>query len=122
MDTKCAYIGNKGKLCKAKPIKSGKFCFWHTPGFKKTRLEASKNGGLNRRLQGAYGDAVILRTPFDTYGFLGDVINAVWTGKVPVQVGTSMGFLTRCWLDAYEASETETRIKEIETRLEEAGV
>lgn len=118
----CKYIKNDGLNCKAKPVKGSEYCFRHNKDFKEQSIQASRKGGLNRRLQGAYGDSVKLTTPRDVTNFLGLVINKVWMGKIPVQVGTSMGFLSRCWLDAYDASDTNTRLKEIERRLDNAGV
>lgn len=118
----CKYIKSDGLNCKAKPIKGSEFCFRHNKDFKEQHIQASRKGGLNRRLQGSYGDAVRLTTPRDVTNFLGLVINNVWTGKIPVQVGTSMGFLSRCWLDAYDASDTNSRLNEIERRLDNAGV
>lgn len=107
MSTKCTYIDVRGKPCEAKPLKGSKFCFWHTPGLKETRLQASKQGGLNRRLQGVYGEAVELHKPRDIEQFLAQVLNAVWTGQMPVQAGTSIGFLAKCWLEAYQKADKE---------------
>lgn len=118
----CKYIKSDGLKCKAKPVNGSEFCFRHNKDYKEQSMLASRKGGLNRRLQGAYGDSIRLTTPRDVTNFLGLVINNVWTGKIPVQVGTSMGFLSRCWLDAYDASDTNTRLKEIERRLDNAGV
>lgn len=101
----CSHIGKDGQKCNSRPIKGTALCYWHTPQLKEANMLASSKGGQNRRLQGAYGDTVELRTPRDVQKFLSGVINAVWTGKIPVQVGTSMGFMTKCWLDAYKESE-----------------
>lgn len=118
----CAYISKQGKQCQAMPVKEGKYCYWHTNELKEDRLQASTKGGLNRRLQGSYGNAVRITTPKGITKFLGMVINDVWTGKVPVQVGTSMGFLTRCWLDSYEASEVNDRLKDLEEKINQQNV
>ncbi len=80
-------------------------------------LVASQKGGENRQLKGIYGDNVKLESPEDVKGFFGQVINAVRADSVPIQVGSSMGFLTRCWLDAYEASEVNSRLDQIKDKL-----
>ncbi len=103
----CTHIGKDGKNCHARPIKDTSLCYWHTPHMKQSNILASSKGGQNRRLQGAYGDTVELRTPREIQQFLSRVINAIWTGKIPVQVGTSMGFMTKCWLDAYKEAEND---------------
>jgi len=100
-------------------VKGSSFCFRHNPDLEEERLNASQKGGLNRRLQGVYGEEVVLQEPRDVRVFLGNVINAIWTGKAPAQLGSSMGFLTRCWLDAYEVTEVDTMIDLIEFRLSE---
>lgn len=58
-----------------------------------------------------------LESPEDVKSFLGQVINAVWAEGVPVPVGSSMGFLTRCWLDAYEVADVVKRLDEIEEKI-----
>ena len=119
---KCQKILSNNQQCQAFAQKGKDFCFRHDPNNLEFALQASSKGGENRRLQGVYGDIVNLKTPEDINSFLGDVINAVWIGKVPVPVGSSMGFLCRCWLDAYEASRVNEKIEELENRLVKAGL
>lgn len=119
---KCQFIKTNGEVCKANHMKRSSFCFRHDPASSKATLVASSKGGQNRRLQDFYGQEIVLKSPADVKGFIGQVINAVWTGSVPVQVGSSMGFLTRCWLDAHEASEVTNRLDQLERRLEKAGL
>ncbi len=114
----CSFIKANKTLCNAKPVKGSTLCFRHNPLFQEAQLVASSKGGRNRRLQGVYGHDITLKTPDDIQLFLGTVINAVWTGKVPVPVGSSMGFLTRCWLDAHEATEVQIRLDNLEKKLE----
>ena len=118
---KCVFIKTDGSQCKANATSDNTNCFRHNQDFREANIIASRRGGLNRRLQGVYGQEIALREPKDVNTFLGNVINAVWTGQVPVQVGTSMGFLTRCWLDAYEAAEIPSRLDELEEKLEKVS-
>lgn len=78
---------------------------------------ASVKGGQNRALQGVYGEEIRLSTPSDVRQFIGTVINGVWIGKLPVPVGTSMGFLAKCWLEAHSASEIQSRLEAIEEKI-----
>lgn len=114
---KCKRILNNNQLCGAFAQKNNDFCFRHDPKNKETKLVASSKGGRNRALQGVYGAPVKIETPEDVKRFLGKVINAVWAEGVPVPVGSSMGFLTRCWLDAFEVSDVTKRLDEIEEKL-----
>ncbi|MBI4035904.1 hypothetical protein HY383_03060 [Candidatus Daviesbacteria bacterium] len=114
---KCKKILNNNQQCQAFAQKDKEFCFRHDPTSNEAKLVASSKGGRNRALQGFYGKTVRLETPEDVKRFLGKVINGVWAEGVPVPVGSSMGFLTRCWLDAYEASDIVKRLDEIENKL-----
>jgi len=114
----CEFIKSDGNRCKARPIKGSGFCFRHNPDMVEEKLNASQRGGLNRRLQGVYGQEIVLKEAEDIKNFLGKVINAIWTGNAPTQLGSSVGFLARCWLDAHDAADTDKRINEIEKKLE----
>lgn len=118
LDTnKCSFIKPDGNLCQAKPVKDSSLCFRHNPSLREANLQASRRGGQNRALQGQYGQRVKLDTASDVKEFLSEVINRVWIGEVPVPVGTSMGFLVRCWLDAFEKSDLERRIDLLEKNV-----
>lgn len=119
---KCQFIKSDNTQCRANQIGGSSFCFRHDPETKTARSLASSRGGQNRALQGVYGEEICLRTPQDIKTFLATVINGVWTGQVPVPVGSSMGFLTRCWLDAHEASELEQKIESLEQRLQKTSL
>lgn len=114
---KCQYIKSNKIKCQAFARKGQGYCFRHDPTNNEAKLVASSKGGQNRALQGVYGTPVKIETPEDVKRFLGKVINAVWAEGVPVPVGSSMGFLTRCWLDAFEASDVVKRLDELEGKL-----
>lgn len=119
---KCQAIKFDGTPCEASSLTNGSYCFRHDPETKEVSLLASSRGGQNRRLQGQYGNPQQLQSPQDIKAFLSTVINSVWTGEIPVPVGTSLGFLARCWLDAYEASETQSKLDGFEERLLKADL
>jgi|SRR3989344_6107438 len=114
---KCQFIKTSGEVCKANHIKGSQFCFRHDPGSDEAKLIASSKGGQNRVLRGVYGAEIRLESPTDIREFMGTVINSVWTGQVPVPVGTSMGFLAKCWLEAHAASEVQVRLEAMEERI-----
>lgn len=114
---KCKKILSNNQQCRAFSQKGKDFCFRHDPTKAEAKLVASSKGGQNRALQGIYGTPVELETPEDVKKFLGRVINGVWSEGVPVPVGSSMGFLARCWLDAYESADVSKRLNEIEEKF-----
>lgn len=112
----CKVILSTGAACKARPTENSRYCFRHNPVNKKVAKAASQKGGENRRLFGT-GEEIRLESILDVRIFLAQVINDVWTGKVPVKVGSSIGFLTRCWLDVHEKADLETRIADLEAKM-----
>lgn len=118
---KCKKILKNNKQCRAFARNNNKFCFRHDSTNNEAKLVASSKGGQNRALQGVYGAPIKLKTPEDVKRFLGKVINGVWSRGIPVPVGSSMGFLTRCWLDAYETSDIVKRLDEIEEKISNAA-
>ena len=103
--------------CKAKCVTGSKFCFRHDPKLAQKALQASKKGGLKRNDYLSNKETITLNTTADIQILLGKVINGIWQGKIPTKVGSSIGFLTRCWLDAYEKAELEKRVADLEKRV-----
>ncbi len=98
-------------------MRSTKLCFRHSPDHAKQALKASQAGGTNRSPSVAFQEEITLNNTRDIQKLIGKVINGVWQGKVPIKVGSTVGFLTRCWLDAYEKSELERRVEELEKKI-----
>lgn len=117
---KCTYLKEDGIVCEANAIRSSNLCVNHNPEYKDVKLMAVIKGGLNRRLSEAYGEPVEIRSPRDVKELLAKTINGVWTGKIPAgQPANTIGFLSRCYLDAYEQTELEERLSALEKKLEE---
>lgn len=105
--------------CKAHSITSSNYCFRHSPTESRKALEASKKGGSNRSPSVAFQETIELKEPKDIQVLISKVINGMWQGKVPIKVGSSIGFLTRCWLDAYEKATLESRVVELEKKIQQ---
>jgi len=120
---KCKFTKPSGEQCKANATKGSDCCFTHNPAYAEEKALAVTKGGLNRRLRVVYGETLKLQTPKDIKRLLAETINKVWLGEMPSnQPANSIGFLARCFLDAHEASEVETRLDGLETRLTKAGL
>jgi hypothetical protein len=54
----CTHELPDGRLCRATPLRDGRFCFWHDPEKEEEAAEARRLGGLRRRrektVSGAY--------------------------------------------------------------------
>jgi len=120
---RCNYIKPDGNLCGANPIKDSVYCFNHNPDYSEQKQLAVTKGGLNRKHYEAYGEIIEINDPLDIKNILAKVINGVWTGTIPSnQPANTIGFLSRCWLDANEQSSVVNRIENIEKQLELSGI
>ncbi len=115
---KCTYIKTNKEQCKANSIVDTQLCFRHSPEHITRAYAASQKGGTNRSPSISFQEEITLRTPKDIQMLISKTINGIWQGKVPIKVGSTIGFLTRCWLDAHEKAEFEKRIEELEKSLQ----
>ena len=113
----CKFTKKDKNQCKAHAISNSDFCFRHDPKSVKKALKASKSGGANRSKSVSFNEEIKLKNSKDIQRFLGKIINGVWNGQVPVKTASSLGFLTRCWLDAHDKSDIEKRLDDFEDRL-----
>lgn len=120
---KCNFIKQDGLQCEANSILDSDLCFTHNPAMQESKMIAVTKGGLNRKHYESYGDDLLLETTSDIKRLLGEVINGVWTGKIPAnQPANTFGFLARCWIDANQAMEFEDRLDVLEKKLEKLKV
>jgi len=96
----------------------------HDPNKIQERTLAVKKGGLApKKFLLNNQDEVTLETAQDAKRFLAMVINGVWQGKIPATpVANTLGFLIRCFLDAHDKADIETRLDEIEERIKNGGL
>ena len=117
---KCNFIKTDGTGCNANCVGGSEYCFNHNPDYSEKKQLAVAKGGLNRKLYGVYGERIEINSPSDIRKIISEVINGVWTGQIPSnQPANTIGFLSRCWLDANEQSDIVTRIESMEQKLEE---
>ena len=53
----CTHLLPDGRLCRATPLRDGRFCFWHDPESEEEAAEARRLGGLRRRREKALSGA-----------------------------------------------------------------
>ena len=116
---KCKFIKSDGQTCNAHALKDSEYCFTHDPDHQEEKKLAVTKGGLARKHYQVYGEPVSINTPKDIQSLLGLVVSGVWTGEIPSnQPANTLGFLARCWLDAYEKCEIESRMNELEKKVD----
>lgn len=118
---KCKFIKADSSNCLANATKDSDYCFMHDPKKEEERMIAVKAGGMApKRFLLKNNEKIVIEDARDAKIFLSRVINGVWNGEIPATpVANTLGFLVRCLLDAYEKSEIEFRLDEIERKLEE---
>ncbi|OGY20799.1 MAG: hypothetical protein A3A65_01335 [Candidatus Chisholmbacteria bacterium RIFCSPLOWO2_01_FULL_49_14] len=101
----------------------GVYCFRHDQETREQALSASSDGGKAKRQYHQLGRRMKLDTPEDIKRLMEKALNSLWTGKMPANnPAGSLGYLAKTFLDAYDKSELETRVEELEKRLDQAKV
>jgi len=117
----CRHIKEDDKHCGAQALRGKKLCFTHDPESSSERKLSHQNGGLARRQYGVYADPITLSTPQDIQKLMELTINGVLTGKIPAnQPANTIGFLSHCWLDAYEKGVLTQKVDTLEKRMNNA--
>jgi len=117
---KCKFIKLNEEQCKANSTRDSDYCFSHNPTYKEQKKLAVIKGGLSpKKTLLSMDEELLLNNANDAKLFLSKVINGVWNGTIPATpVANTLGFLIRCFLDAYEKSDLETRLEELEKQIE----
>ena len=105
----CKAYKTDGTPCNANATSNNEYCFSHNPEYAQEKLEAVQKGGYaSRKYLLDNDEEVVLNDAADAKVFLGRVINGVWRGEIPATpVGTALGFLIRCFLDAHDKADIE---------------
>jgi len=56
-EPRCAAIAEGGERCRARPLRGGELCVWHSPETVQEATDARRLGGLRRRREGAVSGA-----------------------------------------------------------------
>jgi len=124
----CVATKKDGSRCQATAMRDSKHCHFHAPEKAEARREAQAKGGLTtagkiKRLIPTHlaKDApdVRLDTPADAKKVLEKVVNWTIKGAISTTVSTAVVNALGVFVRLVEATETEKKIQEIETRLNE---
>jgi hypothetical protein len=103
---KCLFKRPNGRECRANPVVSSAYCFFHDPARAAERRKAQSKGGLGTQ---------VMSLPHDTphcdvtsiegvVGLLDSTINDVRRGKLDPKLGTTIGYLAGMLLRSFELS------------------
>ena len=118
---KCIFIKDANIQCKANAQLNSDYCFTHDPNKKDERALAVMKGGLApKKTRLNFEEEISLNDATDAKNLLSKIISGVWTGQIPATpIANTLGFLIRCFLDAYDKADVELRITELERKVDQ---
>jgi len=120
---KCKKTKSDETRCQAYAMHDSQYCFRHNRNTKGEALEASSNGGKAKKQYLYLGKPMKIKTPEDIKRLMAKSINKLWIGEMPASnPAGSLGYLAKIFLEAYEKSDLETRIEELEKRLDQQKI
>lgn len=116
---KCNRTKLDGSKCQAFATNGSDTCYRHNVATKEQALEASSSGGKARRQYHQLGKKMKLESPKDIKKLMAKAINSLWTGNMPSNnPASSLGYLSKTFLDAHDKSDLEARVEDLEKRIE----
>jgi len=120
---KCQTTKNNGQKCGSHAVVGGHFCYFHDPAIpKETKQLARKRGGKHNRPRVDIALSEIkVSAPCDVVRLLSQTISEVRKGEVDVRIANCIGFLSGHLIRAFEATDTEERLVELEEQINQIG-
>lgn len=116
MFTRCKANTKSGEQCPNGVMKGYDHCFVHEPAMKERRRESSKTGGHNKSTE----RRTYKRLPSDLRGALDTLyrtLAGLEAGDVEPAKATAIATVSRAIVTVYEAGLIETKVRELEERL-----
>jgi hypothetical protein len=115
----CRHKGPNGNRCKARPLRGGRYCFWHDPNKSQARKDAGRTGGLQGRRRTLPADIAdfSVDSAASVVELLSRTVNQTLRGEVDPKVANAVGYLSGVILRAREQGDIEERIAKIEEAL-----
>lgn len=112
----CTYKFENNGNCGAFAMNGAQFCFSHNPEMKALKLEAVRKGGKSPKKTGKEMrlSVIPINSKHDVVPFLVTTINEVRSGKMDVRKANALGYIAGVLVKAFELTEMQHRIEEIE--------
>lgn len=112
----CKCIKNNQEQCGAQAMINSTFCINHNPLAKDLKIAAAKKGGLSPKKRRSINLSTIpIQSKNDVVPFLISLINEVRTGKIDNRTANALGYIGGMLIKAYELTDVEMRLSQIET-------
>jgi len=104
--------------CQAYVITGSKFCFRHDSKQSSKARTASSKGGNARKTYIHLDHSISIKTPEDIKKLMALSLNKLLSGEMHASnPANSLGYLSKVFLEAYDKSDLEVRIVDIEKKL-----
>ncbi len=117
---RCEYIKLDSRQCNANAMSESNYCFLHNPSISsEEKREAQARGGKNNKIKIRVPlPQIKITKPKHVITLLVDTVNRVRTSEIDVRVGNCLGVLSGHLIRAFETTEIEGRIRNIEENIE----
>ena len=117
---KCKHKKSNGKKCNAYAMSGSEYCYSHNPKIsKKEKKESQSRGGKNNAtILNESLDPIEIKSSKDVPDLIIDTINKVRSGELEIRIANCIGYLSGHLLKAFEQSDLEKRIEDLETKIE----
>src|SRR3989344_2939145 len=114
----CKFIKLNKKQCNANALRDTDFCFSHNPATKEEKKEAVIKGGKSPKKNYNPLPKIKIDNTSDVTKLLTVTINEVRAGEINLRVANCIGYLSGHLIRAFEVSDLEKRVEEIEKQIE----
>ena len=115
---KCKSIKSDGVSCQAYSMRDSEYCFRHDRKTKQEAMQASSSGGKAKKQYLILGEPMRIKNPRDIKMLMEKSINKLWVGDMPAtNPAGALGYLAKIFLEAYEKSDLEIRMEELEEKI-----
>jgi hypothetical protein len=118
----CSYQKADGSRCRARALPGRDVCVFHAPDMAGKCHEARRRGGFARRRPTLIFPEAEPEPRLDSVGnvatFLATAVGNVAKGQLDVKIGNCLAVLVGQLIRALEGGDVETRLKELEERLQ----
>ena len=115
----CHFKKADGQRCHARPLRGGRYCFWHEPTKDKARQEAGRTGGQRGRARTLPAETsdFELNDASSVVELLSRTVNQTLRGEIDPKVANAVGYLSGVILRAKEQGEIEERLAKVEEAM-----
>jgi hypothetical protein len=117
---KCKQIKSNGEQCKMASIPGSYYCWKHSPDISihEKKAASAKGGKMHRPDITKLDQDLNITSTHDISALLVDTIKNLRNGTFNTRIGTAIGYLAFILVRTYELTEIETKLIDLEKRLD----